>query len=256
MEKQGLEALGPCPPEVEESYQKIKMRDGYESEIKLFKPTKPPTGGSPLIVLVYGGGFVIGSNDQLTAYGRQLSKLYGATCVNISYRLAPEHKFPTGINDSWDTVKWCAANAASFGADPSKGFLLGGVSAGANITSVVAQKALDEKLSPPLTGLWLCVPLVFPSADQVPEKYKEQWFSHEQNKDAPILNAEAISAIGIHLEPDAASDLYSPYNTKSPHKGLPRTYISVDGLDPLRDDGLIHDQVLREHGVETRLDIW
>lgn len=101
LQKKNIEALGPCPPEVEESYQNISMRDGFESELKIFKPTKPPAKGSPLVVLVFGGGFVIGNNGQLTAFGRVLSKLYGATVVNISYRLAPEHKFPTGINDAW-----------------------------------------------------------------------------------------------------------------------------------------------------------
>ena len=177
--------------------------------------------------------------------------------VNITYRLAPEHKFPTAINDAWDTVKWCAANASSsLGADSSKGFLLGGVSAGGNITAVVAQKAVEEGMSPPLTGLWLCVPLLFPSIDQVPDKYKELWFSHEQNKDAPVLNQDAIAAVGKHLEPDATSEWYSPYNVKNPHKGLPPAYIQVNGLDPLRDDGLIHEKVLREHGVKTRLDVW
>lgn len=101
-----------------------------------------------------------------------------------------------------------AKNAASIGADPTQGFLLGGVSAGANITAVVAQKAQDEGLSSPLTGLWLSVPLVFPSLDHVPEKYKDQWFSHEQNKDAPILDGEAIKAVNTHLEPEANSEWF------------------------------------------------
>ena len=256
MEQESIAALGPVPAEVKESFVKIPMRDGYESELKVFKPTKAPAEGSPLIILVYGGGFIMGTNGQLTAYGRSLCKLFGATVVNISYRLAPEHKFPTGINDSWDSVKWCGANASSLGADPSKGFLLGGVSAGGNISAVVAQKWQDEALSPPLTGLWLCVPLVFPTEAQVPEKYRDQWFSHEQNKDAPILDAKKIGAVGEHLEPDGASEWYSPYNTKNPHKGLPPTYIQVNGLDPLRDDGLIHEQVLGEHGVKTKIDVW
>jgi acetyl esterase/lipase len=98
--------------------------------------------------------------------------------------------------------------------------------------------------------------LVFPNGDLVPEKYKDLWFSHEQNANAPILDKDAIDAIGVHLQPDSSSPLYSPFNSKTPHKGLPRTYVSVDGLDPLRDDGLIYEQVLREAGVKTRLDVW
>lgn len=236
LEKQNLKALGPPGPEINESYLQIAMRDEFSSELKVFKPTKPPADGSPLIVLAFGGGFAIGSNQQLTAISRTLTKLFGATVVNLSYRLAPEHKFPTGVNDAWDTVKWCAANASSLGADPTKAFLLGGVSAGGNITAVIAQKALDEKLSPPLSGLWLSVPLVFPSAEQVPEKYKDQWFSHEQNKDAPILDANAIAAIveyvkqnlSFPIHPNSIADILSLIMVPSGiHLTTPRLPIKV-----------------------------
>lgn len=232
------------------------MRDGFASELKVFKPIHPPTTGSPLVVLVFGGGFVTGSNGQLTAISRALCSMFGATVVNISYRLAPQHKFPTGVNDAWDSVQWIAANAASLGADPSQGFILGGVSAGGNIAAVIAQKSVDDGMTPPLTGVWLAVPLLFLSRDSVPQVYRDQWFSREQNKDAPVFDNDALVAIAQHLEPDVKSAWYSPYNAKTPHEGLPRTWICANGLDPLRDDALIHEQVLRGHGVETKLVVW
>ncbi len=256
MDQQNIQALGPPPPEIGESFIKIPMRDGFDSELKVFKPTHPPPASSPLVILVFGGGFVTGSNVQMTGISRALCKIFRATVVNISYRLAPEHKFPTGVNDAWDSVQWVAANAPSLGADPSKGFVLGGVSAGGNISAVIAQKSLDEGMSPPLTGVWLSVPLLFPSKESVPEKYRDQWFSREQNKDAPGLDQDALTAIEQHLEADKKSEWYSPYNAKTPHKGLPPTYLQADGLDPLRDDVLVHEQVLREHGVQTKIVAW
>lgn len=90
----------------------------------------------------------------------------------------------------------------------------------------------------------------------VPDKYKDVWFSYEQNADAPILDRNAMEAVRRHVEADPKSPLYSPFNSKNPHKGLPPTYVQVDGLDPLRDDGLIYEQVLSENGVKTKLDIW
>lgn len=256
-EKQNIAALGPPPPEVSESFLKIPMRDGFESELKIFKPTSPPPTGSPLVVLVFGGGFVVGSNGQLTAVSRTLTAKFGATVVNISYRLAPECKFPTQVNDAWDSIQWISSNASSaLGADPSQGFVLGGVSAGANISGVVAQQYLSQNLFPKMTGLWLSVPLFFGSKDHVPEKYRDQWISHEQNREVPGLDGAAVDAIVHHLAPDFSSEWFSPHNAKNPHKGLPRTYVQVDGMDPLRDDGLIHEQVLRENGVETKLTVW
>ncbi|KAI4850763.1 lipase/esterase [Aureobasidium sp. EXF-8845] len=255
MEAQKLKALGPAAPHVEEEFKSITMRDGFESQIKIHKPAGK--SGGPLLVLIHGGGFVVGNNQQLTSYGRGFARAFDAVVVTIAYRLAPEHKFPAAPNDTEDSLLWIAKNAESLGADPSKGFILGGVSAGGNLTAVIAQKTLEDKsLAHPLTGLWLCVPLVFPNKDLVPEKYQDVWFSHEQNAEAPILDKDAITAIGDHLQPDESSPLYSPFNSKNPHNGLPPAYLQVDGVDPLRDDGLIYEQVLSENGVKTKLDIW
>ncbi|GAB7350765.1 hypothetical protein MBLNU459_g1309t1 [Dothideomycetes sp. NU459] len=256
MQEQRLAALGPPGPDIKESSKKIPMRDGFESELKIFQPTKEVPGGSPLIVLCFGGGFVVGDNQQLTPYSRGLVKLFGAVVVNISYRLAPEHPFPAAPQDAWDSVTWLGKNAASLGADPAVGFVLGGVSAGGNLTAVIAQQAQDSGFSPPLTGLWLCVPLVFADASLVPPQYRDEWFAHEQNAHAPILDKDAVDAVHRHLQVDGASPLYSPFNTKTPHTGLPPSYIQVNGMDPLRDDGLIYEKVLKDHGVKTKLDVW
>ncbi len=57
-------------------------------------------------------------------------------------------------------------------------------------------------------------------------------------------------------KPDTSSPLRSPLLFAS-HENLPPTYFQVCGLDPLRDEGLILEKVLREDcGVKTRLDIY
>jgi len=232
----------------------IKMRDGYESEVIVHRSENPPEK-SPLIVLLFGGGFVVGSNIQLGPYARGLAKIYGATVVTLSYRLAPEHKFPTAPHDVWDSVTWLAKNAGSFGADPSVGFILGGVSAGGNLTAVTAQRYHDEKLSPPLTGLWVCIPVLL-NEHTVPDKYKHLWLSHEQNAKAPVFNSDAIQRVEEYYAADVHSPEWSPFNLKHAHTGLPPSYFQVCGMDPLRDDGLIYEAVLREHGVKTKLDVY
>jgi len=57
MEAQRLKALGPPGPHVEEEFKNVTMRDGFESQIKIHRPVGK--SGGPLLVLIYGGGFVL-----------------------------------------------------------------------------------------------------------------------------------------------------------------------------------------------------
>ena len=107
------------------------------------------------------------------------SRDLGAVCVNVEYRLAPDHPFPTWINDAWDALQWCAQHASELGADPSQGFIVGGGSAGGNIAAVLAHIARDEQLSPPLTGQYLSVPAImcFLPPSHIPAQYRSEYLS-------------------------------------------------------------------------------
>jgi acetyl esterase/lipase len=85
-----------------------------------------------------------------------------------------------------------AAHFAELGGNPKKGFLIGGISAGANFSSVLAHLARDDNISPPLTGTYLSIPPIA-SAALIPEKYKDVYLSREQNKDAPMLNSVSMA---------------------------------------------------------------
>ena len=68
---------------------------------------------------------------------------------------------------------------------------MGGISAGANISCVISHLYRDEQLQPPLTGIYLSIPSTM-DPKVVPEKYRHEHVSREQNKDAPILNGDAV----------------------------------------------------------------
>jgi acetyl esterase/lipase len=253
-ESQALAASGPAPPDILEEYHEITMRDGFQSQIKLCKPTNPSSPG-PLIVLYHGGGFIFGSVDQMTPYARTLTRLFGATCVSAAYRLAPDYKFPTAHNDAWDALTWIASNAVLLGANPSKGFIVGGVSAGSNLANVLSHIAKDENLSPRITGQWLLIPPVF-SEETVPEQYKAMFVSRQQCAEAPVFGIDTVNASQKLYASDNRSPLFASINRASGPTNLPPAYIQVCGLDPFRDDGLILKRHLEDHGVETRLDLY
>ena len=233
------------------------MRDGHQSEIRIHRPKSPPDTGSPLVVLIFGGGFFMGNCHQMGPTARALTDLYGATVVCISYRLAPEHPWPQPHHDGWDSLVWIAANAASLGASTAAGFVLGGSSAGGNIAAVLAQKSMSEALAAPLTGLWMDVSIVFAKPENCPDKYKHLYISHAQNEDAPgLLTKQAIQYIRSATRADGFSPDFSPVNAENPHVGMPKTYIQAAGMDMYRDDAIIYWTMLREHGVQARLKVY
>jgi acetyl esterase/lipase len=239
----------------QQSIRMIPMRDGHSSEIIITAPPQTPGNGSPLIALLFGGGWAIGSAYQQLPYARSLSAIYGATVVTLSYRLAPEHPFPISQNDVYDSVIWLGQNATAIGADVLAGFILGGVSAGGSMTTTTAQKMVSEGVSPPLTGLWICVPNILHESI-VPSKYKEVLIARKQNVDVPGLSMKDLDFLDTLIKQDVSSPDWSPFNAQNPHQDMPPAYFQVCGMDPLRDDGLIYEAVLRENGNVTKIDVY
>lgn len=224
----GLKEMGPPPSDMIEEDQHISVRDGSKIRIRVSKHTNSP--GGPLLVTIHGGGWCLGSLEAEQPNCRALIQAFNAVCVSVGYRLAPESKFPTAVDDSWDALKWIAENAEALGADPSKGFIVGGTSAGGNLSTVLAHMAHEEKLSPPLTGQWLCIPAVLDqitAAKVLPEEYKKLYLSHEQIVDPPGLGKKAIDFFLHHYAPDIDDHKFNPFIWPGGHKGQPPAYIQV-----------------------------
>lgn len=87
----------------EEKDHQITMRDGEKITVRTYTPEK--TGG-PLYVMFHGGGWCIGGLENEELLCRLLCGQLGFVTINVDYRLAPEHTFPTAHNDCWDVTKW------------------------------------------------------------------------------------------------------------------------------------------------------
>ncbi|KAI6714934.1 hypothetical protein JHW43_002588 [Diplocarpon mali] len=245
-------------PQQETSYveedRQCPVRDGSSIAVRIHKPKRPPSDGCPIFVVYHGGGFALGGLDNEVVLCRNFTEL-GGIAVNVEYRLAPEHPFPIPCEDAYDALKWTAAHFEELGGNPEKGFLVGGISAGANFGAILSHLYRDDEIAPPLTGSYLSIPACIPD-ELVPDRYKSVYLSREQNKDAPILNQGTIDIFEELYRPDRTSPLRTPIVHES-HQGLPPTYFQICGLDPLRDEALIYEEILRsENGVKTRVDIY
>ncbi|KAF2824170.1 alpha/beta-hydrolase, partial [Ophiobolus disseminans] len=226
----------------------IPVRDGTSIRGVLYKPKEEAKG--PLVVYFHGGGMVFGSPEAGERYFEPLVKELGCSVVSVGYRLAPECVFPTGAQDAIDAVHWCVKNAATLGAE---GIIVAGSSAGGCLATVAAHQLVDDGLGEQVRGVVLLSPNLLHHA-AVPDKYKPHYNSYEEFKDGLILDRAGIEWFDDYYKPDPQSSLASPLLWIS-HEGQPRTYLQVTGADPLRDEALIYEHVLREHGVETKLDV-
>lgn len=117
-----------------------------------------PGDAMPVVLFIHGGGFVKGDKTIPNSfqYGNVASWAVrrGFVGVNMTYRLAPESKWPSGGDDVALAVKWVAANIAAHGGNPHAIFLCGH-SAGAAHASTCVTGA--ETLSGELPGLAGCI---------------------------------------------------------------------------------------------------
>ncbi|KXS97680.1 hypothetical protein AC579_8069 [Pseudocercospora musae] len=256
-----MSAVGPIPAEVKESDHQVPTRDGQWIRVRVYVPTKQASAPRPLIVMYHEGGWRMGDLTDEDLNCRMFARDLGAVCVNVEYRLAPEHPFPTGVDDAYDTLLWSTKTASPTSvilpADLEAGFVVGGSSAGGNFAAVMSQRAGDEGLNPPLTGQHLSVPALL-SRPAIPENWKDVCGSRAESKFDPVLKMkdrdedhEKIE----HLNVEPENPMYSPLLHEN-IGNLPPAFFQIAGLDPLRDEGLLYEDELRKKGVPTRLNVY
>ena len=206
-----------------------------------------PTGAGndlPLVLNFHGGGWTLGSPEAGDWLCSAVSRAVGAVVVSVGYRLAPTHRFPAAVDDSYAALEWCAEHAAELGADPSRTAVMGD-SAGGNLAAVVCLLARDRS-GPPIAQQ----SLIYPATDLTMSGP-----SVKVNVDKPVLSVAEMETFRRHYlgdRRDAERDPLASPLLATDHSGLPPALIQVAEHDPLRDDGLRYAQVLRAAGVPVR----
>ncbi|KAF7318089.1 Abhydrolase-3 domain-containing protein [Mycena chlorophos] len=174
---------------------KVAVQDG-EIVVRCVVPTpKSEKETFPLLVWSHGGGWFAGNLDTEDHNLRVIAHEQRMTVLSVDYRLAPEYRHPTQVNDIYAALKWAVNNAAGLlHADIKKGFIIGGASAGGHLTSLVSHRARDDPFFQEhrITGQIYHIPAFLHPDAEVPEKFKDRLLSFEQNKDAPIIPADVV----------------------------------------------------------------
>ncbi|TFY77873.1 hypothetical protein EWM64_g6137 [Hericium alpestre] len=146
-----------------------------------------------------------------------------------------------------------AENTTLLSADLSKGFVVRGTSSGGNLAASMALRTRDDPFfqGRPLTGQILQIPAVV-SPHNIPEKYKAEFLSMYMPLDPRFFDKSGVLDYNRLWNPDV-TDIYTFPLLHPNHAGLAPAVIQICGLDPLRDEGLLYERLLREAGVKTKL---
>jgi acetyl esterase len=229
------------PPERLEKVFKIEDRKipgpGGELPIRVYTPQG--NGPFPVLVFFHGGGWVLCDLDSHDAPCRILTNKVGCVTVSVDYRLAPEHKFPAGVEDCFAATKWVAAHARELNVDANR-LAIGGDSAGGNLSAVIAQLARDAG-GPKIAFQLLIYPATEAELDTA---------SHKTFTDYFLTKDDIVWFWGHYLRgpADRKDPRVAPALTKN-LKGLPPALVITAEFDPLRDEGEAYGEKLRAAGV-------
>ncbi len=221
----------------------VPMRDGARIRARLYHPFEPSWAEpQPALVYYHGGGFTVGSVDTHDALCRMFARDARCCVLSVDYRLAPEHKFPTAVDDAFDALRWFADNALTFGVDAAR-LAVGGDSAGGTLATVCAVLARDA-------GLKLALQmLIYPGTTG-----HQRTDSHARLSDGFLLSGETIQWFFAQYLRDAADRddwRFAPLDGvrgAPSFRGIAPAWLATAEYDPLSDEGAAYADKLAAAG--------
>jgi acetyl esterase len=197
---------------------------------------------APLLVFAHMGGGVLGDLDTAHGFCAILAAVTRGPVLNVAYRLAPEDRFPAGLDDVLAAYRWALTHAARFGA-PAGVAAVGGDAMGANFAAVICQEL--RRHGEPQPALQLLVNPVVDAASEAGSMatYADAW---------PLSRTLNDWFRGHYLGPgdDPSDPRVSPLNAAD-LSGLAPAVIATAGFDPLVDQGEAYAKRLKEAGTDV-----
>src|SRR5262245_11400535 len=207
-------------------------------------------GPLPCVYHVHGGGMVLltAADPTYRRWRDELAAL-GLVVVGVEFRNGAgklgNHPFPAGLNDCMSGLQWTFDHKAALGISK---IMVSGESGGGNLSLAVCLKAKQDSRLVQIAGVYALCPYIYGAWAQ-PSKELPSLVEN----DGYLMNCSLMAVLASVYDPEgknATNPLCWPYwATREDRHGLPPHVISVNELDPLRDEGLKYYQQLLAAGV-------
>lgn len=227
----------------------------YEVPVRLYFPSEEvmkmkeeDRSDIPVLLFFHGGGWVTESVETYNRVCARMSQSTGCIVASVEYRLAPEYRFPTALEDCYAAAKALYTDRGILHTHPDQITIMGD-SAGGNLTAAVCLKARDTKEFAPKRQI-----LIYPALNNC---YTDQspYASVRENGTDYLLTSVKMEDY-LSLYESSPKDRENPYFApilEEDLSHLPKTLILTAELDPLRDEGEDYARRLKEAGNETEL---
>lgn len=205
-------------------------------------------GSSPLsnslIIYLHDGGWMLGNMGSCRAFCSNICNKLGCAVLAIDYRLAPDFKFPTAIEDCYGAYMWAYQGTRYWKIDPAQIYIMG-ICTGGNLAIALSRLIRDRK-SPKPAGLILDDPLT---------DCRLRTHSLEKRKYNPVVTTKQLMFYvkNYQREPkDILDPLFSPMIAVD-NSRLPQTLIFSSEYSPLSDDAKMYNEVLNAADTPSKL---
>nr|WP_288973995.1 alpha/beta hydrolase [uncultured Blautia sp.] len=229
----------------EESYDTVDI-EAFQEKNKSLDTGKMSDNIYPVILYIHGGGFVTESVESYNRVCWNLAKNTAHVVVSVDYPLAPEHRFPTQIEDCYAAAKAVFLDRTILNAEPDQITLMGD-SAGGNIVAAVCQMARDRKEFMPKRQI-----LIYPCVNNYYSEENAYPSVLENGRDYLLTRQNMADYLDFYqsCEEDRQNPYFAPLLAKD-FSGLPRALVITGELDPLRDEGEDYAEKMKAAGVDV-----
>jgi len=200
-------------------------------------------GPFPLLIYFHGGWWVFWDLDVTDTLCHSLATQASCAVLSADYRLAPEHKYPAGVEDAYAATQWAAANAVQLQGDPGR-LAVAGDSAGGNLAAVVTLMARDRGAPHLMHQLLIC------PVTNVASLETESYRLFAESPWSPKSLAEWARRHYLSNESQSQEPSVSPLLASDLRRLPPATVITAE-FDTLRDEGEAYAARLRAAGVQV-----